>query len=274
MRVVWYIANFSIRTCMVDLCRALVSNYMCHLRREKEAQKVRYSNTALRFQRSNDGNTCVYQGFRRFFVTDAGADGRAHTRTHVRNPSSVPPIPRPLPPTPLAHPAGGSLRAPGIAPARPIGCRRKALPPCACSVRLGLAPAPLTSNAMQAGFSLQRAPLGALSRTAPVRPCGARLRSKPSCFSGAPLRYAPSNTRGGGTLPPTLGARSLRSLVCLRNGATRSRGRGALSPCPAGAGFALPLPLPPCAWGSLAFWSRRRVPAPRLRLSGGVFSCV
>jgi hypothetical protein len=196
MRVAWYIANYSIRMCMVALCRALVLNYMCHLRREKGAQKVRYSNTALRFQRSNDGNTCVYQGFRRFFVTGASADGCARTRTHVRNTSSVPPIPRPLPPAPLARPAGGSLRAPGIAPARPIGCRRKALPPSACCGRPCLAPAPLTSIAMQAGFSLQRPPLGALSRKAPVRPCGGRFRCQPSCLSGASLRYAPSSTRG------------------------------------------------------------------------------
>ena len=79
-----------------------------------------------------------------------------------------------------------------------------------------LALAPEISIALQAGFSLQRPPLGALSRKAPVRPCGGRFRSKPSCFSGAPLRYAPSSTRLEAKPTGWWGTRSLRSLVCLR----------------------------------------------------------
>ena len=64
---------------------------------------------------------------------------------NVRNPLSVPPIPRPLPPTPLAHPAGGCLRAPGIAPARPIVMQAgtplanaRYVPPCLLNVHHGV----------------------------------------------------------------------------------------------------------------------------------------
>jgi len=102
---------------------------------------VRYSNTALQFQCGTDGNTCVYRGFHPFSVTDAGAGGCAHACVRVRNYSSVPPIPRPLPPAPLAHPEGGSLRAPSIAPARPIVMQAgtplaiaRSVPPCLINV--------------------------------------------------------------------------------------------------------------------------------------------
>lgn len=105
---------------------------------------MRFSNTALQFQCGTDGNTCVYRGFHPFSVTDASAGGCAHACVRVRNYSSVPPIPRPLPPTPLAHPAGGCLRAPGIAPSRPIVVQAgsplaiaRYVPPCLLNVRRG-----------------------------------------------------------------------------------------------------------------------------------------
>ena len=84
MKMGWYTANSLIGMFMEVRCRALTENSTSHLSSEKGAQKVRFSNTALQFQCGTDGNICVYRGFKRISVTDAGAGGCAHACVRVR----------------------------------------------------------------------------------------------------------------------------------------------------------------------------------------------
>lgn len=54
------------------------------------AKKSRYSNTATRFQKTVNEIHSVYKGFRRFFLTDAGAIVHTPTRAHTKRPLSMP----------------------------------------------------------------------------------------------------------------------------------------------------------------------------------------
>ena len=55
----------------------------CSKRDAMAAKKSRYSNTATRFQKTVCEIHSVYAGFRRFFLTDAGAIVRTPMRAHA-----------------------------------------------------------------------------------------------------------------------------------------------------------------------------------------------